>query len=547
MMGWQQHLVIYPILVPLLAAAIMLLTGESLRRVRVAISLFATVVQLLVALILLDLVARGVGTSATDAVLVYRVGGWSAPFGIVLVADRLSAVMLVLSAVLALLSLIYAMGRWDRLGPHFKPLFQLLLMGVNGVFLTGDLFNLFVFVEVLLVASYGLLLHGSGAPRVRAGLHYIAVNLFASLLFLIGAALIYGVTGTLNMADIAQRSAQLVTGDRTLFEVGAAVLGVAFLIKAGVWPLNFWLPATYSTAAAPVAAMFSILTKIGIYMLLRFGTLFSSFEVPLPFHGDWLFGIGLVTIVFGVTGMLTVQQPQRMVAHCVIVSAGTLLAALGYGGTVMVGPALFYLISSVLATGAFFMIAEMIERSRSFGANVLAISFETFGMEDPLDPDRPDDVVGVVIPAALAFLGLGFISCALLVTGLPPLSGFIAKFSILSTALSTVSVATAPLPTIVLILAILGSGLAGLVALCRMGMRIFWSSDNRITPRLRPIEAGPPALLVVLCLALTVGAGPVINYLNATGVALSQPQNYINAVLTKSVVAPGSNTDWSAD
>lgn len=543
MTGWQQHLVIYPILLPLLAAAIMLLTSDSRHLIRTTISLLATVAQLLVALALLELVARGAGAPTTESVLVYRVGGWSAPFGIVLVADRLSAVMLVLSALLALLSLIYAMGRWDRLGLHFKPLFQLLLMGVNGVFLTGDLFNLFVFVEVLLVASYGLLLHGSGAPRVRAGLHYIAVNLFASLLFLVGAALIYGVTGTLNMADIAQRSSQLALGDRTLFEVGSAVLGVAFLVKAGVWPLNLWLPATYGTAAAPAAAMFSILTKIGIYMLLRFGTLFAAFEAPLPFHGDWLFGIGLVTMVFGITGMLTVQQPQRMVAHCVIVSAGTLLATLGYGGTAMVGPALFYLISSVFATGAFFMIAEMIERSRSFGADVLAISFETFGMQDPFDPERPDEVVGVVIPAALAFLGLGFIFCALLVTGLPPLSGFIAKFSILSTALNTVSEATVPLPTIALILAILGSGLAGLVALCRMGMRIFWSSDSRITPRLRPIEAAPPALLVALCVALTISAGPVSNYLNATGVALSQPQNYISAVLPKSIVLPERSAD----
>src|SRR5690606_29902464 len=143
-------------------------------------------------------------------------------------------------------SLVYSYASWSRVAPGFHSMFQFLLMGLNGAFLTGDLFNLFVFFEVLLASSYGLMLHGSGPSRVKAGLHYIAVNLTASFLFLIGVSMIYGMTGTLNMADLAMRIVQLDQDDRALFEAGAAILGVAFFVKAGIWPLNFWLPSTYA-------------------------------------------------------------------------------------------------------------------------------------------------------------------------------------------------------------------------------------------------------------------------------------------------------------
>ena len=250
-----------------------------------------------------------------------------ATFGIVLVVDRLSALMLVLTAMLALPVLVYSLARWDRAGVHYHPLFQFLLMGVNGAFLTGDLFNLFVFFEVFLAASYGLLLHGSGAARVKASLHYIVVNLLASLLFLIGAAVLYGVAGTLNMADLAVRAARLTAQDRGLFDAGLGVLGVAFLIKAGSWPLNFWLPGAYAAAGAPVAAVFSILTKVGVYAVLRLGSLLPESGALGPFGGNGLFYGGLATMLFGIVGMLAAQQLMQLVAFSVIVSSGTVLAA----------------------------------------------------------------------------------------------------------------------------------------------------------------------------------------------------------------------------
>ena len=539
-MSWLQHLPVLPVVIPLVAGAVMLLFAEPRRTTRTFIALTATLANLGVAALLVYMANRGMPEIWPGGIAVYLLGGWEAPFGIVLVADRLSAVMLMLTAVLALASLVYALARWKRMGPHFQSLFQFLIMGVNGAFLTGDLFNLFVFVEVLLAASYGLLLHGLGAARVKAGLHYIAINLAASLVFLIGVSLIYGASGTLNMADLAVRVPGLDDGDRILFEAGAAILGVAFLVKAGAWPLNFWLPAAYGAAAAPVAAAFSILTKVGIYALLRLGSLLSASGAPAPFNDGWLFGIGMVTLALGTAGMLSVQQPQRLAAYCVIVSAGTLLAALGLGGEGMKGAAMFYLVSSVLATGAFFMLSEMIERTQRFGDNAIDVSLESFGLDDPLDPARPDEVVGIVLPAAMAFLGLSFVSCALLVTGLPPLSGFVGKFMILSAALGTAPLETVSASTWALWAAILGSGLAGIIALCRMGMRLFWSSDEIVTPRLHLTEAAPVAMLLLLSMGLTAGAGPAANYLALTEISLSSPQIYIDAVLGNGLLSSPS-------
>src|SRR5690606_13543216 len=212
------------------------------------------------------------------------------PFGIVLVADWLSSLMLVLTGIVALVAMIYALARWDRAGPRFHALFMLQIMGLNGAFLTGDLFNLFVFFEILLAASYGLLLHGAGVHRVKAGLHYVAINVGASLLFLIGVGLIYGVAGTLNMADLATIIPGTLGLDLAILQSGFAVLGIAFLVKAGMWPVGFWLPRTYAAAVPPSAAVFALLSKVGIYALLRVYLLLFSGDVGWArnFGEEWL-------------------------------------------------------------------------------------------------------------------------------------------------------------------------------------------------------------------------------------------------------------------
>ena len=366
---------IAPVVLPMFAGAMMLaLGGERRRNVNAALNVATTFALVVIATALL----RAADAAPTGVAGVYRLGDWPAPFAIVLVVDRLAAVMLLLTSLLAAAAVVFSLARWHRAGVLFHPLFQFLLMGINGAFLTGDLFNLFVFFEVLLAASYGLALHGSGPGRVTAGLHYIVVNLAASLLFLIGVSLIYGVSGTLNMADLAARIPAMRTEDRALLEAGAGILGIAFLVKAGMWPLCFWLPATYAAAAPPVASIFAILTKVGAYIVLRLHLLLFGDDAgaSAQFGGEWILLGGIATIAFGAIGSLASQDMARLAGFSVLVSSGTVLAAIGMGQVGVTGGALFYLVSSTLGLGAFFLLIELVERGREPGADVLAVTRE---------------------------------------------------------------------------------------------------------------------------------------------------------------------------
>lgn len=534
MNAWLQHLLVVPIVTPLIVGAVLLLLPER-TSTRIALGLMSVAVQLAAALTLLYLTTDSMPHMWQEGVGVYSVGAWPAPYGIVLVVDRLAAMMLLLTALVAFAALVYSLASWDRVAPGFHSIFQFLLMGLNGAFLTGDLFNLFVFFEVLLASSYGLLLHGSGPTRVRAGLHYIAVNLVASFLFLIGVSMIYGMTGTLNMADLPQQITLLDPADRSLFEAGAAILGIAFLIKAGTWPLNFWVPSAYAAASAPVGAVFALMTKVGVYAVVRVGTLLASADVQTSFIDVGLLYGGGATVVYGVIGMLAAQHLGRLVSYSVVASSGLLLMALGLRNEALTAPVLFYLASSVLATAAFFMLNGMTERMRLTPMNDAAdlaplpdVTYVGFGVKEPEDPHSPSDEVGIAIPAALAFLGLAFVCCVLLVAGLPPLSGFVAKFALLH-AVVTGGVSTS-WQRWVMIAGVLATGFAAVIALARIGLRLFWSVAGRTTPRLRLIEVGPVAFLIVLCLALTAGAGPVMTYLESAARSLHAPEVYIRLV-----------------
>ncbi len=531
-MSALQHLPVLPVLLPLATAAVLLFIGERHHGRRAALALLATLAQLVVALALLGWVDGRLPHAPAQGIATYALGGWPAPFGIVLVADRLAAVMLTLAAVLGLAALAHSLARWESAGSHFLPLFQLLLMGLNGAFLTGDLFNLFVFFEILLAASYGLALHGSGTARVGASLHYIAINLVAALFFLIAAALFYGLTGTLNMAELAIRAATLDADGMRLFQLAAALLGLTFLVKAGAWPLNFWLPAAYGAAAAPVAAVFALLTKVGVYALLRLGVLLDAVGAPAPFRGNWLFYGGLATLAIGSLAVLAAQRLDRLAGALVIVSSGTLLAAFGFTGTTLTGPALYYLASSVLAIGAFFLIIEMAERQRPIVTDMLAVSAEAFGLTTLPDEDGPGEAHGEPIPAAMAFLGLVFFSCALLLAGLPPLSGFVGKFALFSAALAAVPQAGTGHAAL-FIAALLLSGLCALIALSRLGMRIFWDNEQA-SPRLVWREAVPVAALLLVCTGLTLGAGPALDYFDSAAASLHDATRYTEAVLPTS-------------
>ena len=531
MAAWTDHLIVAPILVPLAASATMLLFDERRRWLKNAISAAATFALLVITLILLQQ-AFSAGLAGQSATRAYMIGDWPARFGIVLAVDRLSALMLVLTSILGMTTLVYALARWDRAGPRFHALFLLQLVGLNGAFLTGDLFNLFVFFEVLLAASYGLMLHGSGAPRVKAGLHYVSINVAASLVFLIGVSLIYGVTGTLNMADLATRIPALSGAELALFQSGMGILGVAFLLKAGMWPLGLWLPRTYAAATPPVAALFAILSKVGVYALLRvYLLLFGNAEIPMATFGDeWLLFGGMATIAFGTIGVLACRTLSRLAGFSVLISSGTLLATIGAAqGTVLSG-ALYYLVSSTLAIAAFYLLTELVERQET-GTVPTAVVEPVFDDEYTGALEQgDDDEVGVVIPATIAILGGGFAFCALLLAGLPPLSGFIAKFAIIDGLLG-VEEAIAP-TTWWLIALIVVSGLATLIATTRAGIDLLWAPSDRPQPALRIAEAAPVGALLAICLGLMVFAGPVMSYMEETGFSLQDRQGYVQSVLT---------------
>ena len=539
------HLLLAPILLPMLTAALMLTLGEKHQRTKLLMNIGSCIVGLVVAM---ALVKWSNQDGVANTMSVYLAGNWSAPFGIVLVLDRLSALMLLTTSVVALCAVVYAGAHWHRAGIHFHPLFQFQLMGLSGAFLTGDLFNLFVFFEIMLAASYGLLLHGSGKARVQHGLHYVAINLAASSLFLIGVSMLYGITGTLNMADLARIIPSVSSADRGLLHTAAGILATAFLIKAAVWPLNFWLVPAYGSATAPVGAVFALMTKVGIYTILRLWTMmFSSEAGPSAHFGSaWLILGGLATMVYGGVGMLGTQRLGHVAGYAAILSAGTLLAATGFGENLMTGALLYYLPSSTLAVAALFLLTDMIDRWRTEGSGNVRFDDEEAPFltpellpRDGLNLDEDEEVlIGRAIPAAMAFLGISFMVSTLVISGLPPLSGFVGKFAMLSALLNPLGLGSSAGNQVgwlgwLFMAALIGTGLMALTALVRIGIREFWSSISRQTPALKVMEGLPVVMLLGCCLLMVVYAGSAMRFTQRAADSLHSPGTYIRSVLGK--------------
>ena len=543
------HLLIAPILLPMLMAACMLMLGERSVSAKGLIGMVSCTLNLAVAIALVAWVRSGSGTAT---VAVYLPGNWPIPFGIALAVDHLTAMMLLITAVVGLAALLFARAGWDRAGVHFHALLQLQLMGINGAFLTTDLFNLFVFFEIMLTASYGLLLHGTGWSRVRSALHYITINLLASSMFLLGMAVLFGVTGTLSLADMADKIALVPASDRGLLHAGAALLAIAFLGKAAIWPLNFWLPPAYSAASPPVAALFTVMTKVGLYSILRLWTLLfpSSATGSEMFGSEVLIWGGLLTLLFASIGMLASQNLGRLAGFSVLASSGTLLAAFGFGHAHLTGGALYYLMSSTLALCALFLVTDLIARARQEEEKVPVLQFgkeQQMFFPDPATPDAQssdaqtnldDDelpLFGQPIPAALAVLGIAFTLCALLIAGLPPMSGFVGKVTMMTALLNPKGLGVygnnIPFSAWVLLALFLISGLLATIAYSRAGIRFFWSPRGRPAPHLKVIEVAPIGMLLLLCVLLTVRAGPVLRYTELTASHLHAPHAYVDAIM----------------
>lgn len=504
MIAFPDHWLVVPVVLPLLAAALLLL----IERVRPA---WQAPVSLAVTLALAAVAFRLVGVADADHVGVYLLGNWRAPFGIVLVLDRLAAMMLALTAVIALASLA-ASWRTAGRGPHFHAFFQVQLAGLNGAFLTGDVFNLFVFFEVLLIASYALLLHNAGGRALRSGLHYVVINLIGASLFLIAASLLYGVAGTLNFADLAIKLPILPEWDAGLARAAALLLLVVFGVKAALLPLGFWLPETYGSAPGPIAALFAIMTKVGIYAIVRLSlTVFGGSDGLL---GEWgqpaLFALGITTIAFGALGALATKRLTGLIAYLVVISSGMLIAASTLGPAA-VGGALYYLVHTTLTVAALFLIAHAIAEQRGLRA-------DRFGSGPPV--------------AQPALLGLLFLTGAIGAAGLPPLSGFIGKVLMLQ--------GSASMPLAAWFWAgVLGSGLFATFALARAGGSVFWRTQG--TAIGSPMPAGDRVALAILAVAglfWVIDAGGAARYTGVTAQQLAQARIYVDAVMRQSPVPP---------
>ena len=496
----MNHLVIAPLLLPLLAGTALILLRSSAKSVRRGLSIVATLALLGVTLALLMQVADG-------DVLVYRLGDWPAPFGIVLVADRLAAFMVLITAVLAACVVLYAVRGGDNEGRYFHVLFQMLLFGLNGAFLTGDLFNLFVFFEVLLIASYGLLLHGGGRERTRAGLHYVVLNLIGSTLFLFAVGTLYGVLGTLNMADLAQRMSTVPPENLGLVRAASMLLFVVFALKAALAPLYLWLPGAYGHASVTVAAMFAIMTKVGAYAILRMHSLmFGPDAGPLAGLFDpWLLPLALLTVVAGTIGVMASQRLAQQAAYLVVISAGTLLTAFGIGGADAFAAGLYYLAHTTFAAAALFLLADVLGKTR--GAT-----------QDHL-------VAGPALPRGELLAGI-FLLIALAVAGMPPLSGFIGKWLILQASLGEAGM-------LWVFAVLLISSLLVIMALARSGSRLFFKIDEHAVAATPPGlgDLGPTLLLASAGLGMVIYAGPLYEFGYAAAVQLVQPGVYLSAVL----------------
>jgi multicomponent K+:H+ antiporter subunit D len=502
---------IVPVALPLIVGAALLLIERRAPKWVGPISLAATIALLLIATALLARASSG----NIDA---YLLGNWRAPFGIVLALDRLSALMLTLTAIVAVASVLYARGGDDQRGAHFHSLFQFQLMGLNGAFLTADLFNLFVFFEVLLIASYGLLLHGAGAARLKAAIHYVSFNLTGSALFLIAVASLYGLTGTLNMADLAQRVQQLGAGNEQLVRAAALMLLVVFCVKAALLPLYFWLPDTYGAATAPVAALFAIMTKVGVYAVARMYTLVfgddggGAANVAQP----WLPLLALATLLLGATGALAAARLRTLVAYLVIASAGTLLLGLGLGRESTVAAVLFYLVNSTLVAAAFFLLIDRISAMRA-------------ACGDRLVPAR--------FNAERAALGGAYFFVAVAVAGMPPLAGFLGKALLLEAAART---PYAPWVWSIVLLASFGV----IVALARAGSLVFWrpalpdAAAPAAVAGTAPVQAVAISVLLTVLAAAALLAQPLASYTGAAAQQLFDRRAYIDAVLGAEPVAP---------
>jgi multicomponent Na+:H+ antiporter subunit D len=493
-------LLVLPILIPLLAAVVAFLCGRR-RRWQTHVSIGASLLQLGFSGMLLARVRQG-------GVLAEQMGAWPAPFGITLVADHLSAIMLVVAAVIGLAANIYALADIDRryqaLG--FHPFFQTLMAAISGAFLTGDLFNLYVWFEVMLMASFGLLVMGGEPRQLDGGVKYVTLNLIATLMFITGLGLLYALTGTLNLADLHAKVP--LSAAPGLMTAVAMLFVMAFGLKAGAFPLFFWLPASYHTPPTAIAAVFSgLLTKVGVYALLRVFSLVFIHDVDTT-HALILL-MACLTMVTGVLGAAAQSAIRRILAFHIVSQVGYMILGLGLFTPLALAGTVFYLVHHIIVKANLFLISGLVKRI-----------------------DGHDDLqkLGGLYQRS-GLVAVLFLIPAFSLAGFPPLSGFWAKFILIQASLEIGAYGAAAVALVV--------GLLTLYSMTKIWVAAFW----------RPLPAGtaatadqtdgalplpmlaPVAVLAAVTLALGLGAQPLLDTALAAAEELLDPRFYVQAVL----------------
>ena len=498
------------VLIPLLGAAGALILGRRPAAQRL-VTVLALVAVLGVSVALLVVVDR-------EGVLVMEVGGWAAPYGIVLVVDRLSALLLVVSAVVLLAVLLFSVGQGQADGDDddtpvtiYYPTYLILAAGVVTAFIAGDLFNLYVGFEILLVASYVLITLGGTEARIRTGTTYIVVSLVSSALFLGSIAMIYGAVGTVNLAQIAQRMADIPPETQTLLHI---MLLIGFGIKAAVFPLSFWLPDSYPTAPAPVTAVFAgLLTKVGVYAIIRTETLIF----PGPELNSLLLIVALLTMVVGVLGAVAQTDIKRLLSFTLVSHIGFMILGIGLGTVAGTAAAIYYIVHHIIVQTTLFLAAGLIER---IGGTTAVPKLGGLIAASPLV------AVVYLVPA----LNLG---------GIPPFSGFLGKLGLFEAAV----VVGTPLAIAVVVAGALVS-LLTLYALIRVWSQVFWRPQGEGATGSIPVTEPAPGIrsqriprlmaaatigLTVVGVALTLFAGPLFDLSSRAGEGL-EGRIYIEAV-----------------
>ncbi|WP_332276807.1 Na+/H+ antiporter subunit D [Bacillus pumilus] len=490
----MNNLMILPILIPLLAATLLIFMNKNILLSR-GFSVFASLSAIVCNVYLVQ-------TIFTSGIQTLYLGGWKAPFGIALVADQFAALLVLTASVVGLVTVLFS---FQTIGKEKERLFyysgvQFLLAGVSGAFLTGDIFNLFVFFELLLMASYMLIVLGGSKPQLRESLKYIVFNIISSALFIVGVACLYAVTGTLNMADLSVKIAE--SGQTGLITVISILFMIVFGLKAGIFPLYFWLPGSYHAPPAAISALFgALLTKVGLYAIARVFTLIFIHDTG--FTHTLMAWLAALTVIFGVIGSLAYSDVQKIVIYNIVTAVGVILFGIAANTPASLQGAIYYLIHDMVIKGALFMLA---------GALFVYAGTNHLKKMGGLIQSKP-------------LLGWMFFISALSLAGIPPLSGFVGKLKIVEGGFSAGYMTFSIL--------VLLSSLLVLYSIMRIFTLAFWGEEQD-TRRRKPSIKGmvyPGVMLVILSLAIGLGTEFISPYINQAAEMLSTPEKYIQAVL----------------